>query len=370
VVLAAGVFGLANASAQTRTIWSASVPVEIEYDSNPNMLPGNGPSTTFVRVTPNASGAYVYGGDQFKFEGSLTAEKSSDTRAAKDRLDPRVRASWRRDDPLGTMELAALVERQAIRALDVGEHAPVGSDGSRSLFALTAALQRDRDERTSWSADLRQEWARYSDAPSPDYRRTAASARVNRQQDENRTWYAGVNGQDYRADAATSPVPLAPSAAHTGVAGALVGIVQSFGPAWRVEANAGPVRFTQGASRSDWQAYATAQYKAERWLASVEVSRAPGVDPTFGGLLVTNDAHARLRWDLDALSHFDFAAAMSSESAGGRTERAMASAAWSRQLSPFWQLAVRASLHRWESFGTTARATRIGAQLTYTKPDL
>lgn len=359
---------LAGASAQTRSIYSVSVPVEIEHDSNPNMLPGNGPSTTFLRATPTASAAYVYGAEEFKLEAGLTAEKSSNPQAAKDRLDPRLRGVWKHADELNTTELAALLERQALRELDVREHAPAGTDGSRSLFALTGLWHREWNERTSSSVDVRQEWARYSGTASADYRRTAAAARLNRQHDERMTWYAGVNGQLYDADALPAPILFPGASTRSGVIGAMVGVTHQLTPALRIDANAGPVRFTRGSSRSDWQAAIKTEYTVERWMAALELARTPAVDSAVGGLLVTNDLRARVRYDLGALSRIDLAAAHSSET-GARSKRSLASASWTRQLSPFWELAVRASLHHWQNFGTTARATRVAALLTYSTPD-
>lgn len=368
VLLAAGAVALAGASAQTRTIYTVSVPVEIEHDSNPNMLRGNTASTTFLRATPTVSAAYVYGAEEFKVEAGLTAEKSSNRQAAKDRLDPRVRGVWKHADELNTTELAVLLERQALRELDVREHAPAGTDGSRSLFAITGLWHREWDERSSSSVDVRQERARYSGTASADYRRIAAAARWNRQHDERMTWYAGVNGQIYDADAAPAPVLFPAGASRSGVVGAMLGVTHQLTPALRIDANAGPVRFTGGSSRSDWQAALKSEYTVERWMAAVELSRTPAIDSTIGGLLVTHDLRARVRYDLSALSRIDLAAAHSSET-DARSKRSLASASWTRQLGPFWELAVRASLHRWQNFGTTARATRVAALLTYSTPD-
>jgi hypothetical protein len=369
VLLAAGAAGMTGAPAQTPIVYSLSVPAEIEHDSNPRMTPGDARATTWVRLTPKLSARQVRGADEYSAEAALSAEKSSNQQAAKDRLDPRVQAAWKHADGLNTTLLAAALERRAFRALDVDEHVPAGVDETRTLFALNGNWLREWDARTSSVVDLRQEWARYSGTRTPDSRRTAAELRLNRQQTERRNWYVAVNGQAYRSDAPEDPLPGGSEASRSTVVGALVGVGQALSEAVRVDGSVGPVHFSQRQGKSGWQGALKATYEVERWGAALEVSRRPSASPTFAGLAVTDQARVSMHHDLDALTRVELHAARSRAKAVQST-RTLASAAWVRQWSPSWEVAVRASRLQQDGPGGSARATRISFVLVYRGLDL
>jgi hypothetical protein len=370
LLLAAGVVSMADASAQSRWMYSLSVPAELEYDSNPSMSPGDSAGSTFwLRLTPSLVTKYVLGNEEFTLETALSAEKSSNQRAAQDRLDPRLRAAWKHVDPLNTTEVAALLERSAFRDLDVRRQVPLGADASRTLFALTGNWTRDIDARTAFNADVRQEWERSTGTVSPDFQRTTAAGRIKRAHDERTSWYVGLNGQDYRPEDAPGPAGAPAGALRSTVAGALVGLERAFSEALRFDVSAGPVRFTRPQSRNDWQAAATVEYTMPRWQAGVDVLRAPGVNSTGGGLVVTEELRMRVRYDLDPRSRLEVDAGAAREKAAG-SNRTLASISWVRQLDPAWQVAVKGSTQRQEGPGGVARSNRIGVMLVYSAPDL
>ena len=356
---------MAGASAQTRTIYSVTVPTEIEYDTNPRMSVGDSPSTTWLRVTPSLTAGYVYGNHEYSLEAALAAEKSSNSDVAEDRLDPRFRGAWKYADGLNTAQLAAVLERRAFRDLDVREIVPTGVDGSRTLFGLSGSWTRELSERTSFRADLRQDWERYSDVITPDFRSTAGSLRFTRRQDESRSWYAGVNGYLYRPDEVAGTAGGTRSTA----AGGLIGITQSFSEALRIDANAGLMHFTEPTKDDDWQGSFRADYTGERWLAGLEVSRAPSVNTTLGRLVVNEALLLRLRYDLGALTRLEVDAGYSSEKAA-QSKRSRVGIAVVRQWSPTWHVSLKGSTDQLEEGpGGTARSNRLSLQLVYSNPD-
>ena len=357
---------MSGASAQTRTIYSLTVPTEIEYDSNPRMSVGDSPSTTWLRVTPSLTAGYVYGNHEYSLEAALAAEKSSNSDVAEDRLDPRVRGAWKYADGVNTTQLAAVLERRAFRDLDVREIVPTGVDGSRTLFGLSGSWTRELSDRNSFRADLRQDWERYSGTNTPDFRSTAGSVRFTRRQDERRSWYAGINGYLYRPDEGTGTV----GATRSTAAGGLIGITQSFSEALRIDANAGLMHFTEPTREDDWQGSFRADYTGERWLAGLELLRAPSVNTTIGRLVVNEAMLLRFRYDLSALTRLEVDAGYSNESAA-RSKRSKASVGLVRQWSPSWHVALRGSTDQLEEGpGGTARSNRLTLQLVYSNPDL
>ncbi len=369
-LLAAGVAGTGAVFAQSRWIHSLTVPAEIEYDSNPGMTPGRSAGATrWLRVTPSLTTKYVYGNEEFALESVLSAEKSSNTAVAQDRLDPRLRAAWKHVDELNTTEVAALLDRRAFRDVDLRRQVPLGVDGTRTLFALTGSWSRDLDARTAFNADLRQEWERSSGGLAPDLRHTVAAARLKRAHDERNSWYAGVDAQVVRADGtgAAAAAPAAPQRAT--VAGALLGLDHAFSEGWHVNVSAGPLRFTQPKARTDWQRAVTTEYKGERWRAGADLLRAPSVDTTVGGLVVTQEVRVRVGYDLGPLSRVEAEAGVAREKAAGN-RRALASVSWVRELTPSWQLMVKGTLQRQEGPTGLARSNRLGVTLVYSAPDL
>jgi hypothetical protein len=369
LLLAAGMAAAAQAAAQGRADIAVTVPVEIEHDSNPNLAVGPSASTTWLRATPTVGATFHPGNEEFSVEGAVTAEKSSNQEVARDRLDPRLRAAWKHAGPRETLELSALADRRAFRAVGVREQVPLGVDGSRTLYALGGNWQREVDARTRLRAEALQEWTRFSDAADPDFRRTTAAVRFTRQRDERTSWYAALNGQAYDPDSAPAPAVAGFEGTRARVYGAVVGIERSLSPAWQLDANAGPVHFTSPTARGDWQGALKLDYAAERWVVGLELARAPGVNATLGALVMVDELRVRLRHELDARSRIELDAGHDREPATD-SRRTVAGAAWLRQLSPAWQLALRVSTHRQQGPEGTARSNRISVLLVYTSAQL
>jgi len=369
LLLGAGMTATALASAQGRTLLSLSVPAEIEYDSNPNLAVGPSAATTWLRTIPSLTAGYFPGNEEFRLEAALTAEKSSNQQAAKDRLDPRLRAAWKHVGPRDTTEVAALLDRRALRAVGLREQVPLGVDGARTLFAVSGSWLHDLDARTVVGADLRQEWERFSDTSTPDFRHTLAEVRLTRQQDARRSWYGVLDGRSYDPDSASESQPGTAAQTRSRAFGGRVGVNYWFSEALRVDANVGPLHFSSPSSTNDWQGALKMEYTAERWVAALDLSRAPGVNSTFGGVVLTEEARLRLHYELDALSRIELDAGHAREKAA-RSKRSVASAAWLWQWRPSWQVAVRASTQRQEGPEGTARSNRVAVSLVYTAEDL
>lgn len=361
---------MAGAAAQSRWMHSLSVPAEFEYDSNPSMTPGESPgSTRWLRLMPSLTTKYVHGNEEFAVEAALSAEKSSNTEVAQDRLDPRLRAAWRHVDALNTTEVAALLERQAFRDVDMRQQVPLGVDGTRTRFALSGSWLRDLDARTSFMAEGRQEWERSDVGIAPDFRRTTAMTRLRRAHDPRTDWYVGLDGQTVDPEPLDDTVAAPVVAGRSTVFGAVVGVERAFSEGFRVDANVGPVRFTRPQARSDWQGAVTAEYKGERWVGTVEVLRAPSLDILAGGLEITEELRTRVRYDLDPVSRLEAEAGGAREKAAD-SRRTLASVSWIRELSADWQLVVKGTTQRQQGPGGTARSNRIGVMLVYNMPDL
>ncbi|MCC2632378.1 MAG: hypothetical protein K0S48_264 [Ramlibacter sp.] len=369
LLLAAGAAGATGAFAQTRWIQSLVVPMEIEHDSNPTMATVPAGSTNWLRLTPSLTTRYVLDANEFGVDMGLTLEKSSNQEVAKDRADPRLRAFWKHADPLNTTELALVYDRSALRDAGLTEQVQLGVDGSRTLYGIHGTWKRDLDARTALSTDLSQEWERYSGTTTPDFSRTTAAVRYARARNERQTWYATLNGQAYRSEAGAATVPDPTPAQRSTVVGALAGVDHEFSEALRVDAAAGPVHFLQPSSSTGWQGAVKAGYTAERWFAGLELSRTPVVNATFGGLVLADQLQLRFRYDLDPLTRVDVEAGHARESAA-RSQRTLASAAWTRQWSESWQVSLKASTQRQQGPEGTARSNRIGVVFTYTAADL
>jgi hypothetical protein len=367
-VLAAGAAGATAALAQSRTLYSLNVQTEIERDSNPNMSVTDTRGTTWLRVLPSLTTGYVYGNEEFDLEAALTAEKSSNTDVAKDRVDPRLRAVWKHADALDTAQLAFLADRRALRAVDVREHVPVGVDGARTLYSIGGNWTRELSARSKAGIDLTQEWDQYADVQTPDSRLTVGAARYTWQQDERRSWYAAANGQYYRPEARTDAPQGGIGSTSSMAAGALLGITQSVSEALRLDANAGPMHFNHP-SKDGWQGRLSAEYTARRWSGGIDLARTPSVNYTIGGLVESDEGRAHLRYELGPLSSLDLQAAYSVQS-DPESRNTFASVAWVHQWTRAWQVSVRGSVNRQQGLEGTARSNRIALVLTYSASDL
>jgi hypothetical protein len=369
IVLAAGVTGITGAVAQTRWIHSLTAPMEIEYDSNPNMSSGGSAGTTWLRVTPSFVTRYRLDRDEFGLDAELTAAKSSNTDVAQDRLDPRLRAVWKHENPLDTMEFAALLDRSALRDAGVTDQVQLGADGSRTQYALSGKWTRDLDPRSSLLTEGVQEWNHFSGTTTPDYARTSAAVRYTRAMSERQSWYAALNGQAYRADSNAAAPAGSGSSESSRVIGTLGGVKHEFSPFFQLDASAGPMHFLGSNARSSWQGGVKAEYTAERLFGSLEVSRTPVVNSTSGGLVAADQIQLRLRYDLGPLQRLDVEAGHAREKSS-RSTGTLATVAWVRQWSPSWQVGLKASRQKQDGPAGSATSNRVGVVFVYTAPDL
>ncbi|HSV77822.1 MAG TPA: hypothetical protein VLK85_01280 [Ramlibacter sp.] len=367
-LLAAGLAGASGAAAQSTRVYSATVPVEIEHDSNPNMVVGNPRGTTWLRVRPTIAMTQVQGTEEYLLEGGLSAEKSSNSDVAKDRVDPRLRGMWRHAGELNTGHVEALLDRRSFRSVDIREAVPTGVDGSRTLMALTGAWTRELSALSSFSANLRQAWERYNVSSTPDFRYTTGSVRLTHQAQERRSWYADVNGHLYRSQDRQDPVLGTVRGTRSRAAGTVVGVNQQFSERFRADASAGVVRFSEPSSDTDWQAALRTEYSGERWQGALDLSRSPSVRSTLGGLEVTRAVRLNVRYSLGPLTRLDVDVGHSKGQVA-TSRRSLASLALVRELSPAWELTVRATRRQQRELGGTAAANLIALVLVYNAPD-
>ncbi|HEY0825847.1 MAG TPA: hypothetical protein VGD76_18825 [Ramlibacter sp.] len=366
--MAAGAAAAATAAAQTPGIYSLTVPMEVEYDSNPEMATANPRSTTWLRARPTLSATRVQGTEEYTLEAALSAEKSSNSEVAKDRLDPRLRAAWKHADPLNTTQLDFVADRRAIRSTELRENLPVGVDGSRTLFALGGSWTRELSERNSAAAAVRQTWERYSIPSLADYRLTAASLRFNHEMDERRTLYAVVDGQWYRPDERQDPVLGTVQGTPSESAGALAGLRHRFSDALYVDVAAGVVHFSRPRSDNEWQGAFRAEYTGERWSAALDLARSPAVSSTIAGLDIISDARVRARYAVDPLSRIEFNVGHS-RARRSDSRRWIATVGWVRQLTPSWELGVRVGRRQVDDPGGRASSNLVALSLIYSAPD-
>ncbi|MDB5897341.1 MAG: hypothetical protein JWP22_1548 [Ramlibacter sp.] len=358
VVGAMGFASSGAASAQTRTIYSVAVPVEVERDSNPAMSVVSPRGTTWLRARPAFTARYVAGAEEYSVDGALSLEKSSDTSVARDRINPRIRGTWRRTDDVGSTEFFALADRRPFRALSIDERVPAGVDGTRTLVSVGGRMIRDVSEVTRMEAGVRQDWERNSASTLPDFQRTLVDARWMREEDERRSWYLAANGDVYRPDGAGS----------SEVAGLLAGVVQQFSPELRFDINAGPMHFFQGGGRTDWQGTARFEYSGDRLRVALEASRAPSTSIATAGLVVGQEFRVRASYDITRSTNAELTAGHGRDR-GMPTGRTIATAAVNHQLSAAWTVSARASHISQQSVEGTARARLLTIALTYSHPD-
>jgi hypothetical protein len=343
--------------------------MEVEYDSNPNMVLGNAPSTTWFRVRPSFTATQVQDKNEYSLDAALSAEKSSNPDIAKDRLDPRLAGRWKHSDGVNTTALSLLAERQALRALDIKEQVPRSADGSRTLYAISGAWTRDLSDRMAFTADIRQDWEKYTVDTTPDDRHTYGAVRLTRLENERRSWYGLVNAQLYRSDLKQTSAGRTIGGTRSNVVGAMVGVNQLLSPEFRVDASVGLMHFDEPVVDNDWQGALRAEYIAERWSASAEMSRYAGVNSTvFARLVVTEDYRLRARYAFNSLTRLEFDIGQNRQQVlNGKNSAANLSL--TRQWNPSWEVAVRASIRQQEVLGGTAKANLLALLLVYRNPD-
>ena len=92
---------------------SLTLPITLEYDSNPRFSVTNEQSVRRYSLTPEYSFSVTQGIDEWFATAGLHLEQSSDQTISQDRTDPSLKIGWTHNYETGKFEVAAFLQDQS-----------------------------------------------------------------------------------------------------------------------------------------------------------------------------------------------------------------------------------------------------------------
>jgi len=352
-----------GASAQSQWMYSLVAPVEVEHDSNPKMRPGAAEAVTRLRVSPQLRALHRSGADEIHIDAVTVVERSSKEGLSGDRVDPRVRADWRRASARTDYSVFGIFEQRSYRTLEAEEEVPLGVDGTRSLWALGAVATHSLNERDTLAAEVRHDRVDFDAGAVSDYELTAANLQFSHLVSERSSAYATGTRQVYRPTGGTGP--------HTEdsvSSGLVLGWRQSVSQALDWDASLGVANISGLRDSSSLQGALRVTWNMERLQASLDVSRRPSPIAESAALGLSDFVRLQLRRLVDARSSLLVEANATRFATGARG--ATYAIAFTHELAQAWSLTARVLHRQREDAGGRASANVIGLLLTYNDPDL
>ena len=147
----------------------ASVPMGVEYDTNPRMLSTNKQSIWRYIATPRYSIAAVADRNRWYSDVSLRLERSSDKNLSVDREDPNVLVGWQRDGERDRFSLIGRYNKASTRFTEFDETGVVVNDASSTTRSVAANWSRSMTERLNLSLGGQYLTTTYSGGNFTDY---------------------------------------------------------------------------------------------------------------------------------------------------------------------------------------------------------
>ena len=147
----------------------ASVPMGVEYDTNPRLLSTNKQSIWRYIATPRYSIAAVADRDRWYSDISLRLERSSDKSLSVDREDPNVLIGWQRDGERDRFSLIGRYNKASTRFTEFDETGLVDGTASSTTRSVAANWSRSMTERLNLSLGGQYLTTGYSGGNFTDY---------------------------------------------------------------------------------------------------------------------------------------------------------------------------------------------------------
>ncbi len=148
---------IVSANTYAVTQQSFTLPITLEYDSNPRFSITNEQPVRRYSLTPEYSFRVTQGIDEWFATAGLHLENSSDQTINQDRTDPSLNVGWTHNYETGQFGVTAFLQNQSTRIseftdsglVEFSDNGLVSGDNTRKTRALSFEWLNDLSERTS-----------------------------------------------------------------------------------------------------------------------------------------------------------------------------------------------------------------------------
>lgn len=344
---------------------SLTIPLTLEFESNPQLSVSNEQSVRRGILTPNYSITSNQGTNPWFVNASLRVERSSDEDISQNRDDPSLNLGWSHHYETGQFGVTGFYNEQSTRISEFSDSGLVRRDNTKKTRALTLNWANNLNERTSIALDgttTQVAFVGSSTIGLVDYRDDAISTQLNYNLSEQLQTFARISFSLYQPDVVNS--------LNTETRSMDLGIDWEVNEKLNITASIGPnkaIREDQ-AFRTSWQGSFTMQYATLRTSSNLSLSRDQSPSST-GNLEESYRIAAGWSYSLTERDNIVLDLSWRQNLTLNKIETSVFTANYTRELNPSWDLGLSAEHKVRDDKLTNASSSSIMASIIYKIPD-
>ena len=353
-------FSVVHAASWQKAI---TLPMTVEYDSNPRLDTDNQKAVTRTIIAPDYSLVGAFGRDELRLGMGLHVERSSDQSVVLNREDPSLQLGWQRESETGGFGLTARYVESSTLSSALEETGVVASDGTQKKYALAGNWHAAIGGLSTLTSDTEYASVNYDIDSLTSYDEVSTSLSWNY------AWSARV--EPFTRFAVSRYEPKSGTAAtassnnYSPTAGVLLKITERLEGTLRAGASSGSGAESGARGQGGFELH----YIGERFDTSIDAGRST-VTSGEGGFVEITALRGAWSYVVDETSRAGIDASWQ-DSKGRAPNTLRQFGVWaSRELSPLWVARLALTYKQRQQDGLPdASANIIGMTLIYSHPD-
>ena len=336
----------------------ASIPMGVEFDTNPRMSSTNKQSIWRYIATPRYSVAAVSDQNRWYSDVSLRLERSSNKNLSVDREDPSVVVGWQRDSERDRFSLIGRYNKASTRFTEFDETGLVNNNASSTTRSVGANWSRSLTERLNFSLGGQYLKTSYSGGSFTGYSTKSLNSTLTYDFNERVRPFIQLGLTDFNPDGQ--------GRSNTKSQNYLVGAHVDISPRLNVSAAAGLNHLsTAGTGRV---ANANFNYLGERYSFRGAIERSVSAS-SIGNFQEADKLSLGYNYDLSDKSRLGSDFSWRRNKSLNDSETKQLSAFYSRDLTESWQMKLLLQTRKIKNTNRTASGNVAGITLTYNIPE-
>ena len=345
---------------------SLTIPLSLEYNSNPRLSTSNGQSVDRVILVPDYSITSSQGSNQWFAQASLRLEQTSDQTISQNRNDPSLNLGWTHDYETGQFGINALVDSQSTRVSEFADSGLVSEDNTRNTRRLSLNWLNNLSERTSLTLNGIATNVTFDDLATTglvNYRNELVNARFSYDLSEQVVTFTQLSFSRYKPQGLTG--------VNSEIKSADIGLTWNVNEKFNMTTSAGINEIKsegsiQGIGR--WQAMLNMQYTT--LLTNSHLSLSKNYIPGSTGIInETNQITAGWTYSLSDKENLVVDISWYQNLTLNETVTKSLAANYTRQISLSWGFRLSAVYRNRNDNLTTASSNSIMTSIIYNLPD-
>lgn len=339
---------------------SFTLPLSLEYETNPRLLASNKQSVRRTSLKPAYSIMAIQENNQYSIDLGANIERSSNQSASEDRDDPNITLGWTHDYETGQFGITADFSKQSTRVSEFDETGLVTTDNTRETRSVGANWTTSLSDRYTLDTNAEVTKVEFDSQTGSlnDFDNKAISSQLNYSLSDTVETYVRVSLSRFE------PV----STSSTNFRSVDVGSSWDVSEQLAVDGSIG-INKTSGAdSASGWQAMFNAEYNTARSISTFGLSRSRS--PSGQGVInESNQLSAGWTYNLSDIEDLglDFNYRENLTSNKNDTVRVIAN--YTRELSRQWDFTLSAQHRNRDDRFSNVSSNSLSATIVYKLPD-